>query len=93
MPQIDTEACGRTITYPKDAEQNGIEGKVRLRVALDERGRVSSVRVLSGLGHGLDQAAVDALRHKCRFKPALARGGHPVPFVIESYTFTFELPR
>lgn len=93
MPRIDTEACGRSITYPKEAEENGIEGKVRLRVALDERGRVSSVRVLSGLGHGLDQAAAEALKHRCKFSPAIARGGRPVPFVVESYTFTFELPR
>ena len=48
MPEIDTDACGKTITYPEEAERNGIEGKVRLRVALDERGHVSGVRVLSG---------------------------------------------
>jgi protein TonB len=93
MPEIDTEACGRSIAYPEEAERNGIEGKVRLRVTLDERGRVSGVRVLSGLGHGLDQAAVDALKHRCKFTPAIARDGRPVPFIVESYTFNFELPR
>jgi protein TonB len=93
MPEIDTDACGKTITYPEEAERNGIEGKVRLRVALDERGHVSGVRVLSGLGHGLDQAAVHALKHRCKFTPAIARDGRPVPFVVESYTFNFELPR
>lgn len=93
MPEIDTEACGKTITYPPDAERNGIEGSVRLRVALDQRGHVSSVRVLRGLGYGLDQAAVDALKHRCKFTPAIADDGRPVPFVVESYTFNFELPR
>jgi periplasmic protein TonB len=93
MPEIDTEACGKTISYPPEAERNGIEGSVRLRVALDQRGRVSSVRVLSGLGYGLDQAAVDALKHRCKFTPAIADDGRPVPFVVESYTFNFELPR
>jgi periplasmic protein TonB len=93
MPEIDTDACGRTITYPPAAERNGIEGEVRLRVTLDERGRVSSVRVISGLGYGLDQAAVEALKHRCKFTPAIADDGRPVPFVVESYTFNFELPR
>src|SRR4051812_38109330 len=93
MPDVDADACGRTITYPADAEQSGVAGDVRLRVALDERGHVLAVRVLSGLGHGLDQAAVEALRHRCRFTPAIDTAGKAVPFVIQSYTFHFELPR
>ena len=93
MPEIDTEACGKTITYPPEAEHAGIEGSVRLRVSLDQRGHVSSVRVLRGLGYGLDQAAVEAMKHRCKFTPAIAEDGRPVPFVVESYTFNFELPR
>jgi periplasmic protein TonB len=93
MPEVDTDACGRSISYPPEAERAGIEGKVRLRVALDARGRVSSARVLRGLGHGLDEAAVEALTRRCRFTPAIASDGRPVPFVIESYSFLFELPR
>jgi protein TonB len=93
MPEVDTDACGRSIGYPPEAERAGIEGKVRLRVALDARGQVMSARVLRGLGHGLDQAAVEALSRRCRFTPAIATDGRAVPFVIESYTFTFELPR
>jgi protein TonB len=93
MPDIDADACGRTVTYPADAEKNGIEGDVRLRVELDEGGRVRGVRVLSGLGHGLDQVAVEALKHRCKFTPARDRAGAPVAFVVQSYTFHFELPR
>jgi protein TonB len=93
MPDVDTDACGRSIGYPAAAERAGIEGKVRLRVALDARGRVSSARVLRGLGHGLDEAAIEALTHRCRFTPAIATDGRPVPYVIESYSFLFELPR
>ena len=93
MPEVDTDACGRTVSYPPEAEQAGVEGDVRLRISLTETGRVHAVRVLSGLGHGLDRAAVEAISHRCRFRPAVAKDGHPVPFVIESYTFHFELPR
>jgi periplasmic protein TonB len=93
MPEIDTDACGRTIVYPREAEEAGIEGDVRLRVTLSPEGHVDNVRVLAGLGHGLDREAIEALRHRCRFSPALDKGGKPVAFVIQSYTFHFELPR
>jgi protein TonB len=93
MPEVDTDACGRTIAYPDEAEQAGIEGDVRLRVSLSPEGRVYAVRVLSGLGHGLDRVAMEALKHRCRFSPAIGRGGKPVAFVIQSYTFHFQLPR
>jgi protein TonB len=93
MPEVDTDACGRTVSYPPEAEQAGIEGDVRLRISLTETGRVHAVRVLSGLGHGLDRAAVEAISHRCRFRPAVGKDGQPVAFVIESYTFHFELPR
>ncbi|HEY4394465.1 MAG TPA: energy transducer TonB [Polyangia bacterium] len=93
MPDIDTDACGRTIVYPHDAEEAGIEGDVRLRVSLTPEGRVDNVRVLSGLGHGLDREATEALRHRCRFSPAIGKSGRPVAFVIQAYVFHFQLPR
>jgi protein TonB len=93
MPEVDTDACGRTIAYPDEAEQAGIEGDVRLRVALTPEGRVYAVHVLAGLGHGLDRAATEALKHRCRFSPAIGKAGKPVAFVIQSYTFHFQLPR
>ncbi len=93
MPEVDTDACGRTIAYPDEATQAGIEGDVRLRVALTPEGHVYAVHVLSGLGHGLDRAATEALKHRCRFSPAIGKAGKPVAFVIQSYTFHFQLPR
>lgn len=93
MPEIDDDACGRSIEYPREAEQLGIEGVVKLRVELDERGKVHAIRVTAGLGHGLDQAAIYALKYKCRFTPAIATDGKPVPYIISEYRFNFEIPR
>jgi TonB family protein len=71
----------------------GIEGDVKLRVSLDASGSVTSVKVISGLGHGLDAEAVEAIKHRCKFTAAIATDGHAVPFVITPYVFHFEIPR
>ena len=63
--------------YPERARAAGIEGKVRVELSVDENGRVSAVRVLQGLGYGLDEAAVEAAE-RARFAPAL-RCGKPAP--------------
>jgi protein TonB len=93
LPEVDAEECSRGVPYPKEAQELGIEGDVRLSVSLDERGRVVAATVLSGLGHGLDAEAVRALEHRCRFKPAIGSDGQPMPFVIAPYVFHFEIPR
>ena len=49
-------------TYTDDARAAGIEGRVRVEVQLDETGHVTGARVVSGLGHGLDESAIDAAK-------------------------------
>jgi len=94
LPEIDNEACGHSVQYPDEALQLGIEGKVRLRIELDEKGAIHSIKVVEGLGHGLDQVAVEALKHhrECRFTPAVATDGKSAAYAL-TYGFTFELPR
>jgi TonB family protein len=62
--------------YSDDARQRGIEGVVVIQARIDADGRVQSPRVRAGLGFGLDQNAIVALR-QWRFQPA-ARNGLPV---------------
>ena len=59
--------------YTDQARAAGIEGKVRVELTVDESGRVVSVRVISGLGHGLDEAAVSAAQ-RATFQPAIRCG-------------------
>jgi len=59
--------------YTDRARSAGIEGKVRVELTVDETGRVVSVRVLTGLGYGLDEAAV-AAAERASFEPAVRCG-------------------
>jgi len=76
------------IPYPEDARSRGIEGTVVVSVLVDETGKVRSVKLISGPGAGLDQAAVKAVE-RIRFRPA-TRKGQPVPAQI-TYRYTFLL--
>ena len=62
-------------TYTQEARSLKIQGEVLLEVVLEASGRLRIVRVVRGLGHGLDDAAVRAAE-QIRFKPAL-RDGQP----------------
>jgi protein TonB len=48
--------------YSTAARAAGIEGKVRLKITVDENGNVVDVAVITGLGYGLDEAAIAAAR-------------------------------
>jgi protein TonB len=76
------------IPYPEDARSRGIEGTVVLSVLVDETGKVRTVKLISGPGAGLDQAAAKAVE-RIRFRPAL-RKGQPVAAQI-TYRYTFLL--
>ena len=63
--------------YTEAARAAGISGKVRVEITVDEPGRVVSVRLLQGLGYGLDEAALAAAR-AMTFEAAV-RCGKPTP--------------
>jgi TonB family protein len=62
--------------YTDDARSMKLEGEVLLEVSFGANGTLHVNRVVRGLGHGLDEAAV-AAANKMRFKPAL-RMGQPI---------------
>ena len=64
-----------TPSYTDEARSKRIEGEVLLEVVFEASGRLRVVRVVRGLGHGLDENAVRAAE-QIRFKPAL-RDGQP----------------
>jgi len=62
--------------YTQEARQLKLEGEVLLEVLFSANGTLHVNRVVRGLGHGLDQAAITAAS-QMRFKPA-QRVGTPV---------------
>jgi TonB family protein len=59
--------------YTEEARNLKLEGEVLLEVDFGANGQLHVKRVVRGLGHGLDEAAV-AAANKMRFKPALRSG-------------------
>jgi TonB family protein len=65
--------------YSAEALKLNLEGEVLLEVVFPASGgEVQVNRVVKGLGHGLDEAAMKAAQ-QIKFKPALSNG-HPVDF-------------
>jgi TonB family protein len=64
--------------YTDEGRQLKIEGEVLLDVVFTATGQIHIVKVVHGLGHGLDESAVHAAE-KIRFKPA-QKDGQPADF-------------
>ncbi len=77
-------------TYPPQSRRLGEEGKVVLRVELDEQGSVAAAAVASGSGHArLDQAALAAVK-TWRCTPA-QRDGRPARAVaLQPFRFVLQ---
>jgi TonB family protein len=67
--------------YTDDARRRNLEGEVGLEIVIRRDGSVGDVRVIRGIGAGLDQRAVEAVR-QWRFAPA-RRLGSPVDVIVE----------
>jgi TonB family protein len=61
--------------YTPEARAARVEGEVLLEVVFEASGKLRVLKIVRGLGHGLDDAAVHAAE-QIRFKPAL-RDGQP----------------
>jgi protein TonB len=70
--------------YTDDARSANIEGRVRVEVTINAEGDVIASRVIEGLGHGLDESALVAVK-RTKFRPITRCGksiAAPKPFVV-----------
>jgi protein TonB len=65
-----------TPEFSEEARRQKLSGNVLVYLQVDEHGRPTHIRILRGLGMGLDEKALEAVR-QYRFKPA-TQNGHPV---------------
>ncbi len=75
--------------YPASAREVGFTGTVLLELVVDATGAVSDARVVNSVGHGLDEAALEAVR-RFSFRPA-TRDGRAVAARIR-YAYVFRSP-
>ena len=77
--------------YPAEAKQLGIEGDIRVRLVVDEHGKVAAKKLLNRLGHGLDELALQRAG-AIEFTPATDSEDRPVSSVVV-WTFHMTLPK
>ncbi len=75
MPSIvgGVKSLAEKIIYPEKAKKEGIEGRVYIKVFIDENGKEVKAEVLRGIGHGCDEAALSAVK-QLHFIPAEDHG-------------------
>jgi|GEM_PF-1033595 len=74
--------------FSAEAKKAKFEGVVTVSLIVDKNGLPQNVHVTKGVGHGLDEKAVEAVK-KYRFKPA-TENGKPVA-VFENIEVNFEI--
>lgn len=67
--------------YSDNARRANLEGEVELEIVIRRDGTVGDVKVLKGLGMGLNEQAIQAVR-QWRFAPARMKGA-PVDVIVE----------
>lgn len=60
--------------YTEEAKEREIEGQLLVRISVDASGRITAVKVVKGLGYGLDEEAVRHIKAKWRFEAARLDG-------------------
>ncbi|HMG88532.1 MAG TPA: TonB family protein [Chryseolinea sp.] len=65
------------ISYPSEALQKRIEGRVDVQFVVDKNGSLSDVEIIKGIGAGCDEEALRAIRNTPSFKPG-SQNGKPV---------------
>jgi len=63
----------KKLVYPEIAQKTNVEGKVLIKVFIDEKGNVTATQILKGIGAGCEEAAEKTIRAS-KFSPAKQNG-------------------
>ncbi|MDQ2793442.1 MAG: TonB family protein [Bacteroidota bacterium] len=67
-------AIQKAVRYPARALSNQIEGKVFVSFTVDPKGEVTDVKIVKGLGYGIDEETMRAIKTLPRFIPGKQNG-------------------
>jgi TonB family protein len=95
IPLIDLSVMPKPISptdpdYPKELEDEEIEGEVLLRISVDKRGKVVAIKVLSS-DHALFSQSATKTVKQYKFIPGKDKKGNAVAVNVE-LAIVFELP-
>lgn len=75
------------LSYPSEAKQNGITGKVYVRFKVYEDGTIGELESIKKLGYGCDEIAIEAVRKLPDWKPGYQHGIPQPQVVVLPITF------
>ncbi|MCF6352854.1 MAG: energy transducer TonB [Cyclobacteriaceae bacterium] len=64
----------KKMKYPSQARRMGIEGKVFVQFVVDEKGNITDVKVIRGVGAGCDEEAIRVIKNSPKWNPGKQRG-------------------
>lgn len=85
-PIVDLNALAQRVIYPDYAKQEGIEGRVTLRVLIDTTGKPIKYRIDDSNNEYLNKAAIDAVMGSS-YIPAIQKGKTVACWVSIPITF------
>ena len=67
-------AIQKAVRYPSLALRNQVEGRVYVSFTVDSKGAVTDVKIVKGLGSGIDEETMRAIKNLPRFTPGKQNG-------------------
>ncbi len=68
---------GKEMSYPREAQRNGVQGKVFVSFVVNEDGSLSDIKVPYGIGYGCDEEAIRVFKLSPKWNPG-KNSGKPV---------------
>lgn len=63
------EYLGKSLKYPKEAEQKKIQGKVFIKLIIEKDGSISETAIIKGIGYGCDEEVTRAVKAMPKWLP------------------------
>ena len=67
-------AIQKAVNYPAQAVRNNVEGRLFATFIVNEQGDITDIKIVKGLGSGLDEETIRAIKTLPRFIPGRQNG-------------------